>query len=290
MAACVAKGRSSSPRLNGILRTFLPNVLSLGLYTSPFWIGTKFNTADDPTGGAPLRPPSSPPPPWALEASAGRFESFDARARDLSYDASAPALSDLATARPNSATENAPAPLPMPEEVEKGSACALTAFRVVAYESTGLNLLPAPDAAIRLAPASRPTPEENETPDSRGAHTGPASDDHVQPPLVDKNACAHAPPLASGADEGIADLTDDASAPALFDLVVASPLSTVADTIVTAVLPTPEVKGKGSACALTPVSGAIAGPTVKTDVRSPAGAVAGPVPGVAVRSWERQPI
>ena len=69
-------------------------------------------------------PPSGPPPPWALEVSAGRFEIFDVRALDLTYDASAPALSDLATPRPDSATENASAPLPTPEEDEKDSARA----------------------------------------------------------------------------------------------------------------------------------------------------------------------
>ena len=91
VAACVAKGRSASPRLNGILRTFLPNVLAQNLYTQPFWIGTKFNTADDPTRDAPLRLPSGPFPQWALDVAAGNFAAFDVRARDLTYDASAPA-------------------------------------------------------------------------------------------------------------------------------------------------------------------------------------------------------
>ena len=56
VAACIAKGRSSSPRWNHIMRTLLPNVVSRGLNTLPFWIGTKFNVADDPTRDVPLRP------------------------------------------------------------------------------------------------------------------------------------------------------------------------------------------------------------------------------------------
>ena len=60
VAAGVAKGRFASPRLNHILRTFLPNVLTQCLYTLPFWIGTKFNTANDTTRDAPLRLPVAP--------------------------------------------------------------------------------------------------------------------------------------------------------------------------------------------------------------------------------------
>ena len=36
VAAAIAKGRSASARLNGILRSFLANVLAFGLYTLPF--------------------------------------------------------------------------------------------------------------------------------------------------------------------------------------------------------------------------------------------------------------
>ena len=99
----------------------------------PFWIGSKFNTADDPTRDAPLRLPVAPPPQWILEGTNKNFESFDLRAQHLVYDASAPALSDLAVARaaPDSAIENVPAPLPTPDESLKVCARALTAVRVV---------------------------------------------------------------------------------------------------------------------------------------------------------------
>ena len=81
------------------MRTFLPNVLSQNLYTYPFWIGTKFNTADDPTRDVPVRPPPGPYPSWALDVIAGSCAALDCRAEHLSHDASAPALSDLATAQ-----------------------------------------------------------------------------------------------------------------------------------------------------------------------------------------------
>ena len=92
VAACIAKGRSSSPRLNHILRTFLPNVVSRGLFTLPFWIGTKFDVADDPTRDVPLRAPLTPWPDWAASVEKGDFRLLDDRAEALTYDAPAPAL------------------------------------------------------------------------------------------------------------------------------------------------------------------------------------------------------
>ena len=98
VAAAIAKGRSASTCLDGIMRTFLPNVLSQGLYTQPFWIGTKHNVADDPTRDVPVRAPSGPWPDWADDVMSNRFDIIDRRARDLICDPSVPELSDLATA------------------------------------------------------------------------------------------------------------------------------------------------------------------------------------------------
>ena len=96
VAACIAKGRSGSPPLNAALRTFLPNLWSHGLYSLPFWIGTKFNVADDPTRDAPLRPASIETPEWLKAIAVKDYVLFDKIAADLLYDASAPPLSDLA--------------------------------------------------------------------------------------------------------------------------------------------------------------------------------------------------
>ena len=65
----VAKGRSSSFKLNGILRS-LTSWLVLGdLSLGMLWVSTKANPADDPSRFVPLRRPTSPPS-WA----SGYFE------------------------------------------------------------------------------------------------------------------------------------------------------------------------------------------------------------------------
>ena len=100
-AACIAKGRSGSPQLNAVLRTMLPNLLSHGLYSLPFWIGTKVNVADDPTRDVKLRPSSIEEPEWLRAIASKNYVLFDqiAAAHSLLYDESAPALAELATAR-----------------------------------------------------------------------------------------------------------------------------------------------------------------------------------------------
>ena len=61
--AVLSKGRSSSYKLNGILRSMLPTMLVLDVCFAANWIGTKHNPADHPSRGAPL-PPPLPPPKW----------------------------------------------------------------------------------------------------------------------------------------------------------------------------------------------------------------------------------
>ena len=69
-----------------------------GCTLARFGIGTKFNTAENPTRDAPVRPPCAPYPLWARSIPDGDFALLDERARDLTYDATAPSLSDLAPA------------------------------------------------------------------------------------------------------------------------------------------------------------------------------------------------
>eukprot|EP00971_Amphidinium_carterae_P312617 6213652-Amphidinium_carterae.2 len=49
MIQVLKKGRSSSRRLNGVLRSTMPDLLMHGVSIAPVWIGTKHNPADDPT-------------------------------------------------------------------------------------------------------------------------------------------------------------------------------------------------------------------------------------------------
>ena len=75
----VLKGRSASPRLNGILRQSLPEHLSsdtTGVYT---YVGTSDNPADDPTRHAAVRDAREAVPWWlerALDGSFGELEAF----------------------------------------------------------------------------------------------------------------------------------------------------------------------------------------------------------------------
>ena len=61
--AVLSKGRSSSYKLNGVMRAMLPTLLALDVAFAANWIGTKHNPADHPSRGAPL-PPPLPAPPW----------------------------------------------------------------------------------------------------------------------------------------------------------------------------------------------------------------------------------
>ena len=62
VCGCVAKGRSSSYKLNGMLRGLLPH-LNMGKITiSILWVETSSNYADHPSRFRDLPPPRSPPP------------------------------------------------------------------------------------------------------------------------------------------------------------------------------------------------------------------------------------
>ena len=71
------KGRSSSAGLNGLLRRFLPVVLSYNISTCWQYIGTLDNVADDPTRRRDCREPSAALPNWYSSASEGDFRLFD---------------------------------------------------------------------------------------------------------------------------------------------------------------------------------------------------------------------
>eukprot|EP00971_Amphidinium_carterae_P203742 4043333-Amphidinium_carterae.1 len=53
--AIIKKGRSSSRRLNSVVRSAMPDLLCHGISALPVWIGTKHNPADDPTRGQRVR-------------------------------------------------------------------------------------------------------------------------------------------------------------------------------------------------------------------------------------------
>ena len=60
----VRKGRSSSYRLNGVQRTLTGYLLAARILPCLIWVGTKSNSSDHPSRGAPL-PAPEPPPAWA---------------------------------------------------------------------------------------------------------------------------------------------------------------------------------------------------------------------------------
>eukprot|EP00971_Amphidinium_carterae_P193149 3833319-Amphidinium_carterae.1 len=59
-AGAIKKGRSSSRRLNSVLRSVMPDLVLHSTSILPVWIGTKHNPADDPTRGQRVRLPSPP--------------------------------------------------------------------------------------------------------------------------------------------------------------------------------------------------------------------------------------
>lgn len=76
-AGAICKGRSASHVLNRELRKSLPNLLGRGVYSSPGYVYTKHNPADDPTRGASLRHPDVELPEWWLCAAQGAYEMLD---------------------------------------------------------------------------------------------------------------------------------------------------------------------------------------------------------------------
>ena len=57
-----AKGRSSSFRLNGIIRALSGHLILAGIELVVIWVSSGANPADHPSRGRPLPPPSPPPP------------------------------------------------------------------------------------------------------------------------------------------------------------------------------------------------------------------------------------
>ncbi|CAE7208765.1 unnamed protein product [Symbiodinium microadriaticum] len=82
----VLKGRSASPRLNGILRQSLPEHLSsdvTGVYT---YVGTTDNPADDPTRHAAVREAREAMPSWLEEALEGSYEGIESFLEEFGMD------------------------------------------------------------------------------------------------------------------------------------------------------------------------------------------------------------
>ena len=76
-AGAVCKGRSASPALNRELRKSLANVLGCGIYSTPGYVRSKSNPADDPTRGKPLRFPDVELPAWWLASCCGDHSKLD---------------------------------------------------------------------------------------------------------------------------------------------------------------------------------------------------------------------
>ena len=96
-AAAIAKGRSSSPQLNQVLKGMLPGVIAGGVQTKVFWVSTSNNPADDPTRDKPLRDPRRCAPQWLIDLQQGEFFSLDKHLSDVFPPdrASDPSISDL---------------------------------------------------------------------------------------------------------------------------------------------------------------------------------------------------
>ncbi|CAE7735292.1 unnamed protein product, partial [Symbiodinium necroappetens] len=82
----VLKGRSASPRLNGILRQSLPDHLSsdcTGIYA---YVGTSDNPADDPTRHARVREAREAMPSWMERALGGSFAELEDFLKNFGLD------------------------------------------------------------------------------------------------------------------------------------------------------------------------------------------------------------
>ena len=73
----VCKGRSASECLNEELRRSLPQLLGNGIYSTPGYVRSAHNPADDPTRGKSLRSPSCYLPQWWIDADLGDFSGID---------------------------------------------------------------------------------------------------------------------------------------------------------------------------------------------------------------------
>ena len=86
MLASLLKGRSSSPRINALLRQSLAVVLGHGIYGSYGFVPSLANPSDDPTRGEKVRRPNRLPPPWLYRAFEGHFEGLDRFLEETGYD------------------------------------------------------------------------------------------------------------------------------------------------------------------------------------------------------------
>lgn len=82
----LVKGRSSSHRLNGLLRQSLPTILGYNQYTAAQYISTRENVADDPTRHKECREPSLDVPHWLYLANNGDFSQLDVFLQDAGLD------------------------------------------------------------------------------------------------------------------------------------------------------------------------------------------------------------
>ena len=80
------KGRSASPRLNGILRQSLPDHLSSDITGIYAYVGTADNPADDPTRHAKVREAREALPFWMERALGGSFEELEAFLKGFELD------------------------------------------------------------------------------------------------------------------------------------------------------------------------------------------------------------
>ena len=80
----ICKGRSASGCLNSMLRQSLAVVLGCGVYSSPGYIGSARNPADDPTRGQVLRSADVVLPSWWTAAADHDFGELDAFLSDVS--------------------------------------------------------------------------------------------------------------------------------------------------------------------------------------------------------------
>ena len=84
--AAVVKGRSSSPRLNGLLQKSLATLLGAGLHGEYGYLPSLVNVSDDPTRNKSVREPDIPMPDWLRDALQGQFAGLDEWLRAVGYD------------------------------------------------------------------------------------------------------------------------------------------------------------------------------------------------------------
>ncbi len=84
--AALLKGRSSSKKINDLLRSSLATHLGAGLTGSYGYVPSKSNVADDPTRDRAVRLANEPSPQWLSLALAGDYSMMDEWLAELGYD------------------------------------------------------------------------------------------------------------------------------------------------------------------------------------------------------------